>query len=90
MFEPNYLPYLIGFVGVLGIAAASLTIIKLRAEELAKFRGSLRPGDHVRIVTPRGKVRARIIRRDSSLQFVAIETHNKTLRLVPISNIYQP
>lgn len=60
-------------------------------KNLAEFRANLRPGDLVKMKTMGGRtVRARILRRDSAIQFVAIDIDSRTPHLTAVNFIYWP
>jgi hypothetical protein len=82
------IPFIIAFA--LAVFAVGLWCYKEDRRNLYQFRANLRIGECVNIRTPEGMVHARIIRRNTSMSFYAVETHSRKQHLVILTNIYRP
>jgi hypothetical protein len=63
----------------------------VREQKLKEFRANLRPGDMVRVRLLSGQsVPARIVAKNSAINFVAREIDSKKQRLTSVDFIYRP
>jgi hypothetical protein len=81
-------PLIIGFIIL--VCALAVYCYKEDRRDLYQFRANLRPGECVNIRTTDGMVHARIIRKNTSMSFYAVETDSRKQHLVTLTNIYRP
>jgi len=70
--------------------SSGIYLFRQNRKRLEEFRRNLRPGDLVRVKNSTGTIRARIMKRNTSFSFIALDIDSKQPILTITSNIYRP